>query len=160
MSQPNQPWPPGPPPEPGQRPVPGEPSGYAQNSPEGQSYWQQPPAGAYPPAPYGQAGPSPYPPGQYAPQQYGPQQYGTQHYPGQGWNVPVPTKRPAWKVVLGTVLAVWTGLALLSTLSRLGSTIAGASGQGVAYQVGMLIGTAIGIVLPGVLAWILLRRKP
>ncbi len=167
-----------------QRPEAGEPSGYAQ--PQGNpDAWQQPSAGApgthHPPAsgaqppsgqaqhdPYGQApyGQTPYGrvqhgQAQYDPPQspYGPSPYAPQQYPGQGWNVPAQPKRPVWKLVVGIVLAAWTALAVLSTMSRLGNVVATASGRGAAYQAGTLIGLLLMIVVPGVLAWLLLRRK-
>jgi len=167
-----------------QRPEAGEPSGYAQ--PQGNpDAWQQPSAGApgthHPPAsgaqppsgqaqhdPYGQApyGQTPYGrvqhgQAQYDPPQspYGPSPYAPQQYPGQGWNVPAQPKRPVWKLVVGIVLAAWTALAVLSTGSRLGNVVATASGRGAAYQAGTLIGLLLMIVVPGVLAWLLLRRK-
>lgn len=167
-----------------QRPEAGEPSGYAQ--PQGNpDAWQQPSAGApgthHPPAsgaqppsgqaqhdPYGQApyGQTPYGrvqhgQAQYDPPQspYGPSPYAPQQYPGQGWNVPAQPKRPAWKLVVGIVLAAWTAMAVLSTMSRLGNVVATASGRGAAYQAGTLIGLLLMIVVPGVLAWLLLRRK-
>ncbi len=167
-----------------QRPEAGEPSGYAQ--PQGNpDAWQQPSAGApgthHPPAsraqppsgraqhdPYGQApyGQTPYGrvqhgQAQYDPPQspYGPSPYAPQQYPGQGWNVPAQPKRPVWKLVVGIVLAAWTAMAVLSTMSRLGNVVATASGRGAAYQAGTLIGLLLMIVVPGVLAWLLLRRK-
>lgn len=117
----------------------------------------QPPYGSQP------DGTPPYGSQQYGPTaspQYPPTAYGQPPYPGQPFGYPAPAQsRPAWKTVVGILLAIWTGLALISALSRTGSLIAGAAGRGAAYQLGSLIGVLLMIVLPGVLAWLLLRRK-
>lgn len=163
-----------------QRPEPGEPSGYAQSQGNPDA-WQQPLAGApggQPPASGGQPshgqaqhGQPQYGQAQYGQPQYGQPQYGApqspygpssyppQQYGSQGWNIPAQPKRPVWKLVLGIVLAAWTALAVLSTLSRLGNVVATASGRGAAYQIGTVVGLLLMIVVPGVLAWLLLRRK-
>lgn len=110
----------------------------------------------YPAPPYpAQSQPAPQYPPQSSPAYGQPQQYG-----GQPWTAPAPAPgRPVWKLVLGIVLAVWSGLALLSSLSRAGVMVAEASGRGAAYQLGNLIGVLLIIVLPAVLAWLLLRRR-
>ncbi len=108
-------------------------------------------------------------PGQAAPPLQGVQQYGQTPQDPASYGHPQPdagrpgaapaSGRPVWKSVVGILLAIWSGLALLSALSRAGSLIATSSGRGAAYQFGSLIGVLIMIVLPAVLAWLLLRRK-
>lgn len=103
---------------------------------------------------YGPSASQPYPPTPYPPTPYGqPQQY-----PGQYVGAQPARPRPVWKKVVGIVLAIWSGLALLSALSQVGSMVARASSRGVAYQFGSLLGLLLMVVLPAVLAWLLLRR--
>ena len=151
------------------------PSGQAQHDPYGQVPYGPTPYGqppydqpSYGGAQHGQTpyGQTPYGRVQHGQAQYDPPQspyrpspYAPQQHPGQGWNVPAQPKRPVWKLVVGIVLAAWTAMAVLSTMSRLGNVVATASGRGAAYQAGTLIGLLLMIVVPGVLAWLLLRRK-
>lgn len=132
------------------------------------------PQDAYQSGPYqppGQTSPGTYPQGQYPPNQYPPAQYPQGQYPastpygqpsaGQGWVPPgaPAAKRPVWKTVIGWILVVWAGLAVLGTLANLVSGRFGAGIGSTAEGIGYYIGVLLTIGGPLLIAWLLLRRK-
>ncbi len=148
-----------------------EPSGYhysepypptgQSSGPVGQAPQQYGQGYGQPSQPYGQA-PQYGQPSQYgqAPQYGQTPQYGQPASYGQGGWAPQPKpRRPVWKSVVGWILAGLAGLFALSAMSQFAN--GGLSfGRSAAYNLGYLIGILVMIVLPAVIAWLLLRRKP
>jgi len=139
---------------------------YSPNAPAGGATGPVQPAGHVghdqgAPAQYGQPE---YPAPAYQ-QPYGPPpvpgQYG-QPAPGQQWvppSVPTAPRRPVWKTVLGIVFAVIGGMMLLSAAAQLSSGQLRPRGDA-AYNFGYILGVLLTVVVPLLLAWLLLRRKP
>ncbi len=136
----------------------GRPSGPVGQAPQqyGQSYGQPPQQYGQAPQ-YGQYGQAP----QYGqPMQPGQSPYGQPTPYGQGGWAPQPApRRPVWKSVVGWILAGLAGLFALSAMSQFADGRL-SFGRSAAYNAGYVIGILLMIVLPAVIAWLLLRRKP